>query len=49
VRGDKTFIGRISRGFEFLGYEFTPAGLDAAPPTIERLRVFFNRRTKYGR
>jgi hypothetical protein len=33
---DKTFIGRISRGFDFLGYAFTPAGLDAAPPTIER-------------
>jgi RNA-directed DNA polymerase len=33
---DKTFIGRISRGFDFLGYAFTPAALDAAPPTIER-------------
>jgi hypothetical protein len=33
---DETFIGRISRGFEFLGYEFTPAGLDAAPQAIER-------------
>jgi len=33
---DKTFIGRISRGFDFLGYAFRPAGLDAAPPTIER-------------
>jgi hypothetical protein len=33
---DKTFIGRISRGFDFLGYAFKPAGLDAAPPTIER-------------
>ena len=33
---DKTFIGRISRGFDFLGYAFQPAGLDAAPPTIER-------------
>ena len=32
---DKTFVGRISRGFDFLGYAFTPAGLDAAPPTIE--------------
>ena len=31
---DKTFIGRISRGFDFLGYAFTPAGLDAAPPTV---------------
>ena len=33
---DKTFIGRISRGFDFLGYAFTPAGLDAAPQAIER-------------
>jgi hypothetical protein len=33
---DKTFIGRISRGFDFLGYAFTTAGLDAAPPTIDR-------------
>jgi RNA-directed DNA polymerase len=33
---DKTFIGRISRGFDFLGYEFTPAGLDVAPQTVER-------------
>jgi hypothetical protein len=33
---DKTFIGRISRGFDFLGYAFKPAGLEVAPPTIER-------------
>jgi RNA-directed DNA polymerase len=33
---DKTFIGRISRGFDFLGYAFTPAGLGAAPLAIER-------------
>jgi len=33
---DKTFIGRISRGFDFLGYTFTPAGLDVAPQTVER-------------
>jgi hypothetical protein len=30
------FIGRISRGFDFLSYAFTPAGLEASPPTIER-------------
>jgi hypothetical protein len=28
-RRDKLFIGRISRGFDFLGYAFTPAGRDA--------------------
>jgi hypothetical protein len=33
---DKTFIGRISRCFDFLGYAFTPARLEVAPPTIER-------------
>jgi hypothetical protein len=33
---DKTFIGRISRGFDFLGYAFTPAGLGAAPQAIDR-------------
>jgi len=29
-------IGRVSRGFDFLGYTFTPAGLDVAPQTVER-------------
>jgi len=33
---DKTFIGRISRGFDFLGYAFTPAGLEVASQTVER-------------
>ena len=33
---DKTFIGRLSRGFDFLGYTFTPAALDVAPQTVER-------------
>ena len=33
---DKTFIGRISRGFDFLGYVFTPAGLEVAPRAVER-------------
>jgi RNA-directed DNA polymerase len=33
---DKTFIGRVSRRFDFLGYAFKPSGLEAAPPTIER-------------
>ena len=35
---DKTFIGRISRGFDFLGYRFSAAGLQLAPTTIERFR-----------
>lgn len=31
---DKTFIGRIERGFDFLGYHFTRAGLSLARTTI---------------
>ncbi|MDA0661101.1 MAG: reverse transcriptase/maturase family protein [Planctomycetota bacterium] len=34
---DKTFIGRVSRGFSFLGYVFNEAGLiDVAPSTREK-------------
>jgi len=33
---DKTSIGWISRGFDFLGYLFTPAGLDVAPRAVDR-------------
>ncbi len=33
---DKTFIGRVSRGFDFLGYLFTPSGLEVAPLAVER-------------
>jgi hypothetical protein len=32
---DKTFIGRIGRGFDFLGYHFRPDGLSVAKKTIE--------------
>ncbi len=31
---DKTFIGRIERGFDFLGYHFCPQGLALAEKTI---------------
>jgi len=31
---DKTFIGRVSRGFDFLGYRFTPTGLEVAPRAV---------------
>ena len=30
----KTFIGRIERGFDFLGYHFGPAGLAVAKQTL---------------
>ena len=33
---DKTFIGRIERGFDFLGYHFGPDGLSVATKTIVR-------------
>lgn len=32
---EKTFIGRIARGFDFLGYALSPAGLGIARKTIE--------------
>jgi hypothetical protein len=31
---DKTFIGRIERGFDFLGYHFGPTGLAVAKQTL---------------
>ena len=34
---DKTYIGRISRGFDFLGYWFSPLGLSIARKTVERM------------
>ncbi|MDJ0517023.1 MAG: reverse transcriptase/maturase family protein [Trichodesmium sp. MO_231.B1] len=37
---DKTFIGRVGRGFVFLGYRFAPGGLAVARVTVER---FFER------
>jgi hypothetical protein len=33
---DKTFIGRIARGFDFLGYQFSTEGLRLAAKTLER-------------
>ena len=33
---DKTFIGRIEKGFDFLGYHFGPDGLRAAKATIQK-------------
>ena len=32
---DKTFIGRIEKGFDFLGYHFRPDRLSVAAKTIE--------------
>ena len=33
---DKTFIRRIEKGFDFLGYQFSRAGLSIARDTVER-------------
>ncbi len=33
---DKTFIGKIEKGFDFLGYHFSPDGLSVVQPTLER-------------
>ena len=32
---DKTFIGRIEKGFDWLGYHLSPAGLTVATPTLQ--------------
>ncbi|NER24469.1 MAG: hypothetical protein F6J96_27955 [Symploca sp. SIO1C2] len=34
---DKTVIGSVARGFDFLGYWFSPAGLGIARKTVERM------------
>ena len=31
---DKTFIGRIAKAFDFLGYSFEPKGVSIAPMTL---------------
>ena len=31
---DKTAMGRVKRGFDFLGYHFTPTGLSLATQTL---------------
>ncbi|MEE9220605.1 MAG: reverse transcriptase domain-containing protein [candidate division NC10 bacterium] len=33
---DKTFIGKIEKGFDFLGYHFSRTGLTVAKATIEK-------------
>jgi hypothetical protein len=33
---ERTFIGRVERGFDFLGYHFSPAGPSVAEKTIEK-------------
>ena len=45
---DKTFIGRIERGFDFIGYHFSPGGLSLAPQTIERFKARLARLYEQG-
>jgi hypothetical protein len=33
---DKTFIGKVEKGFDFLGYHFSPEGLSVADSTVKR-------------
>ena len=33
---DKTFIGKVEKGFDFLGYHFSPEGLSVADATVKR-------------
>ena len=33
---DKTFIGRSAKGFDFLGYHFSPEGITVAAATVQR-------------
>jgi len=35
---DKTFIGRVERGFDFLGYDFAAGRLMLAEATVARFR-----------
>lgn len=34
----KTTIGRVARGFDFLGYHFSSGGLGIAPRTMDRFK-----------
>ena len=45
---DKTFVGRTSRGFDFLGYQFSPSGLGVAAKTIERFALRLTRLYEQG-
>ena len=45
---DKTFIGRVARGFDFLGYWFSPAGLGIARKTVERMVENMRRLDEHG-
>jgi len=45
---DKTIIGRIRRGFDFLGYSFSPSGLGIATKTIQNFLARITRLYEQG-
>jgi hypothetical protein len=45
---DKTFIGRVARGFDFLGYWFSPSGFGIAHKTVERMVAKVSRLYEQG-
>ena len=45
---DKTFIGRIALGFDFLGYWFSRQGLEVAKKTVDRMLVNVSRLYEQG-
>lgn len=46
---DKTFIGKIARGFDFLGDHLTPAGVTVARATVERFAARVTRLYEHER
>lgn len=45
---DKTFIGRITRGFDFLGFHFSATGLSLARQTVDRFAERIHRHNAQG-
>ena len=45
---NKTFIGRIERGFDFLGYWFSTSGLGVAKKTVKRMLDQVSRLYEHG-
>lgn len=45
---EKTFIGRTARGFDFLGYWFSPSGLGIAQKSVERCMAKISRLYEQG-
>ena len=44
----KTFIGRIAKGFGFVGYQYGPDGLRVAGPTAARVAARVTRLSEHG-